>query len=263
MYSYTYDHLTLNGRLGNQLWQTAWQIGSAVKSDGQACIKPDWDYRKYFCVPDEMFGEPVGQIVDGRTFYYQELYHWEHCQDLIFDYFQPSHLSWEYMIANYPGWLLDMSCHKTAIHVRAGDFLEQPRRFPVPTDRYYAEAMELSKPDTIFVIFSDNIEYAKMRFKDVRRDMYFVEGIPRPIDPKRRIGDPQDQWDMFLISLCDEHIISNSTFSWWGAFLSAEQQAFYPSVWFGPDLVVNDSRGIDVKQSWRDGIPKGWRMIEC
>jgi hypothetical protein len=41
------------------------------------------------------------------------------------------------------------------------------------------------------------------------------------------------------MSLCDYHIIGNSTFSWWGAWLSNSKQIIAPSQWFDGDLKTN------------------------
>ena len=263
MNTYTYDALEKNGRLGNQLWQIAWQLGSASRDVGsRVSIKPDWEYRKYFSVPDEAFEPPVGNVIDGETLYYQELYHWDNITDTVYDYFQPSDLSIEYLSNNYPDFFFDDNVNKTSIHIRAGDYLEHPTRFPVPTEKYYSTAAQLVG-ETQFVVFSDNIDFAKNRLKGIDGDLMYVDGISRPINPLHRKGEPEDQWDMFLMSFCDQNIIGNSTFSWWGAFLAGHNQVFYPSVWFGPDLVANDSRGNDVRQSWKDGMPAEWSKVEC
>jgi len=61
-----------------------------------------------------------------------------------------------------------------------------------------------------------------------------------------------------MMSLCDHHIIANSTFSWWGAYFHSyrvpmeDPMILYPSLWFGPKLqekVVSDL------------FPKNWIQI--
>lgn len=260
---YTYDALELNGRLGNQLWQIAWQIGQAALKNDDIYIKPDWRYREYFSIPDQFFAPKAGKKKDGGHLYYQELLHWQHIKDEIWEYFQPSVTSIEYLESNYPSEFLDTRIHKTSIHCRRGDFLQNPTRFPVPSDRYYDHAIELAldkNPETLFMVFSDDYKYIRRRFKG--ENFLHIEGIASHADPNRR-GSPQDQWDLFIMTCCQQHIIANSTFSWWGAFLAESEAVYYPSVWFGPDIDAVDSRGIDIKESWRDGIPNDWFEISC
>ena len=43
--------------------------------------------------------------------------------------------------------------------------------------------------------------------------------------------------DLCLMSLCDYHIIANSSFSWWGAWLAKSKKVYAPKNWFGGECV--------------------------
>ena len=70
-----------------------------------------------------------------------------------------------------------------------------------------------------------------------------------------KINDSICEWEQILmISLCDNIIISNSTFSWWGAYLSEKNtNVIYPTKWFGPyyknnkleDLILDNWIGVE------------------
>ena len=40
--------------------------------------------------------------------------------------------------------------------------------------------------------------------------------------------------DLYVMTQCDYHIIANSSFSWWGSYLSNSQLTIAPEKWFGP-----------------------------
>ena len=58
--------------------------------------------------------------------------------------------------------------------------------------------------------------------------------------------------DMCLMSLCKAHIIANSSFSWWGAWLAKSKKTVAPSVWFG---------GADAGKDLSDLYLPEWTII--
>jgi hypothetical protein len=133
----------------------------------------------------------------------------------------------------------------SAVIVRRGDFLTQPTRHPVVTAGYlHAAHALLPKTNHTFVV-SDDIPWCRENLH--LPNMVFVSYVT---------------WKaLWLLSLCDHFVISNSTFTWWGAWLSRapNKVVVTPSTWFGPDLQV-DQRDIrcegwlQVPTEYRDGF---------
>lgn len=130
-----------------------------------------------------------------------------------------------------------------SIHVRRGDYLDaKPDDFynysGVATESYYKKSIDYFKRgnrDAKFLVFSNDIDWCKSAFNT--SDFIFVT-----------CNSGKNSWrDMYLMSLCKYHIIANSTFSWWGAWLNndpnsiticpdrflstVESKDFYPERW--------------------------------
>lgn len=130
-----------------------------------------------------------------------------------------------------------------AINVRRGDYLTQPRRHPVITLEYINEAHSKLPHCDYILVLSDDINWCKENIK-----------LPNVIFVENYI----DCDGLWLLSLCDHFIISNSTYSWWGAYLSRTKNKIVvsPDTWFGPDVID------DPKDVWCDGwikIPTEWK----
>lgn len=135
-----------------------------------------------------------------------------------------------------------------SVHVRRGDF-QNPGITEVhgilDTD-YYMKAIKLMKeefPESVFYFFSDDMEWVKANLlKDLSG--VCVEG---------NIGE--NSWkDMLLMSRCRHHIVANSSFSWWGAWLGIGngKKVIAPKRW-----IVNDVSG-KISDSI---IPSEWQRI--
>jgi hypothetical protein len=124
----------------------------------------------------------------------------------------------------------------TSIHVRRGDYVNYPNLHPTQSLEYYEQSIEILKNETeIFLIFSDDIIWCKENIK-LENAIY--------------IENEKDYIELYLMSLCDNNIISNSSFSWWGAWLNENPNKIVigPLKWFG----------IDIQHNTGDILPNNW-----
>lgn len=127
---------------------------------------------------------------------------------------------------------------KVSLHIRRGDYTLYPDHHPVCSMEYYRSAMnKFDLEVTKFLVFSDDIEWCKGEFKGDQ--FIFVDS-----------GSPYT--DLRIMSLCDHHIIANSSYSWWGAWLNTKEnkRVIAPSRWFGPAI------GKDASEIYCEGWEK-------
>lgn len=204
----TYRRLGSNGNLGNQLWQIAGTVAVAF-DNGSFPLFPQWKYAEHFNVPREWFTGAQGQ--ESTEFYDTEpwrdyLQHFpliEPYADLLLDIFQPRDLNKFRDIVSdiQPG-------NAAAVSVRRGDYAEEWRGHGMLTKDYYLD----NWPDGRVLVFSDDPQWC-------------ADNLPGEVVQ----CDPLT--GLFLISQCREIVISNSSFAWWGAFLSRSPVTF-PDPWF-------------------------------
>lgn len=133
-----------------------------------------------------------------------------------------------------------LSGRTTSIHVRRGDYVRHPQHHPIQTLEYYQKGIELTKDKTdLYVVFSDDVEWCKKHFQG--DNVTFIE-------------KEKDYIEIYLMSMCDNNIIANSSFSWWGAWLNNNPDKIVvgPKRWFGP--AYNHFNTNDI-------IPENWIKI--
>jgi len=112
-----------------------------------------------------------------------------------------------------------------SVHLRRGDYLSDKIMDVCSMDYYRAAAkyMEERIGRPTYFVFSDDADW-------VRSHVDFLPGATL-IDHNK---GPDSYRDMQLMSRCKHHIIANSSFSWWGAWLnpSAEKIVVAPYTWF-------------------------------
>lgn len=117
--------------------------------------------------------------------------------------------------------------HYTSIHVRRGDYVQHSGSFPPITTDYINKALDrIHEGSGCYnaIVFSDDIQWCKENIKHEEFYIEFSEG-------------KNELEDLGMMASCDNHIIANSSFSWWGAYLGTNPQKMVicPSAetWFG------------------------------
>jgi hypothetical protein len=243
------DSLGNNGRLGNQLFQIASAIGIASKNNTEFCLD-NWfcqytqkDMSKFFKnslpynsdikfnnrIIERYFQYDPDIKISGNTIlkgYYQSEKYFIDIQDKIRYYFEPS-IELQKKIEKIYLSINPKKLETCSLHVRRGDYVNHSLH-EVCNIEYYKNAISNIKNRKnigLFLIFSDDIHWCKENFKD--EIFVFSEEL-------------MDIEDLFLMSLCDNHIISNSSFSWWGSWLckNMDKIIITPNKWF------SDSRSL-------------------
>lgn len=233
----TFSQLGEWGRMGNQLFQIATTISTALQNNTNYCFPP-WQYEKNFNLHN-CFSSNINTVETyrERVFYYDPIPAYKNID--LFGYFQ----SWKYFehhkeeIINLltPIHNFEREPGLCSIHVRRGDYLEKQDCHPLMTMDYYQEAMKKSGCSK-FILFSDDMRWCKKNFKG---DEYeYAERNSPPVDLA------------IMVKRCESNIICNSSFSWWGAYLNQflDKKIIAPIKWFGPKL-AHDTKDL-LPESW-------------
>ena len=164
--------------------------------------------------------------------HFQSFKYFDHNRNYIRELFAPSKFISDQIRTKY-----SEASNVTAIQVRRGDYIKFPKHHPLLTPEYYAKAVKMANSTKVWV-FSDDIQWCK-------ENLHFdcpVEYIKE-----------EDYIEMYLMSLCKNIVISNSSFGWWAAYLS-NANIYAPNPWFGPALL---EQGFKIE----DLVPPTWTLI--
>lgn len=128
-----------------------------------------------------------------------------------------------------------------SLHIRRTDYLSNNQNHNNLGLDYYEKALKEFDDNRQVIVFSDDPEWCKKQ-ELFSSDRFLVS------------ENESGYVDMCLMSLCKDHIIANSTFSWWGAWLceNKEKRVISPRDWFGPNLKNNNLKDL---------IPETWIQI--
>jgi hypothetical protein len=260
-----FNHLGHLGRLGNQMFQYASLRGIAARRGYDFGIPPskfddEWRSHQLF----ELFDLPHlpkqnikyldagnAPVANERFFHFDQLLFDQCPNDIsLFGYFQSEkyfkHI--EESIREdftFRDHILD-PCKEIAegfenpvsLHVRRTDYLTNSANHYNLDMSYYEEALGQFDGRQV-IVFSDDPEWCKEQelFSD---DRFLVS----------ESGD--NKIDLCLMTFCTSHIIANSSFSWWGAWLAKSNKVIAPSKWFGPNNADKETKDL---------IPDTWTII--
>ena len=122
-----------------------------------------------------------------------------------------------------------------SVHVRRGDYINSKVNVAQPIE-YYRNALARLPNDLRVLVFSDDLRWCKKNFIGDR--YVFIDEI--------------DYISIYLMSKMKYHVISNSSFSWWSAWMSEYDNKIIitPKMWFGKNTVYDG-----------DLIPENWIRI--
>ena len=219
----------LQGGLGNQMFQYAAGLGAAKKLRCELLINNSFykehKQRQYelgvFPISAPTFDNVTSELIEEKHFEYQEITkngmmvgYWQ--SEKYFDNVAEQ-VRAEFKLPKHT-----IADDMVAVSVRRGDYLHLPDVF-CSLDDYYTEAMEIF-PDSTFVVFSDDPDWVEenLKWADI-----VVKDNPAIVD-------------LALLSCFKNHIIANSSFSWWGAWLANGDTVVAPRNWFSCDYNTKD-----------------------
>ena len=145
-------------------------------------------------------------------------------------------------LSNYSKSILNLiitSKNTCSVHVRRGDFVNEINQkiHGSCSLKYYITAIQKIqkiRKKTKFFVFSDDVNWCRENLK--------LENVIIINNNEKRI--PHE--DIHLMSLCDDNIISNSTFGWWGAWLNQNEfkTVIAPNRWFSNEKLELQSKFI-------------------
>ena len=268
------NNLGKNGRLGNQMFQYAALVGIAKQCGYDFRIPQDCDLPTGFGMLH--CGDRYG-LIEGDEVELHESH--EFCEELFKEC--PNHITLngyfqtEKYFHNAEKLLrLDFTFKKEIeekVDELFGQYLDQRpvslciRDFNPTFDypgcdnnhwnlpmSYWDRAIEMLGKDRVYIICSNSIE----KYKDHFKGDNFIFNVVRG----------EQFFDLCLISKCEDFVISNSTFSWWGAWLGRRGRhpdpnwegiggrVIAPVPWYGPGLShINTD----------DLYPQEWEKIKC
>jgi hypothetical protein len=168
-----------------------------------------------------------------------EKYFKQHKREILRLFQAPSRIV-NYLQSKYEG-IID---HPKSVSIHLRTYLKEDPEQKVYCNygrAYVEKALAQFPDDSLFVVFSNDMKWARKALEGLPRKLLFIEG-------------ESYLHDFYLMSMCKHNIITNSSFSWWAAYLNRnpEKRVIAPPEWFAPTYVRDTS----------DLIPESWMILK-
>ena len=237
---------SLAGRLGNNLFMIAQAYARALDQNRQLIIPAkqvghmddfkDNIFRKldlYINHPNEVKDDDV-TVYGG---YFQSESHFEKYSEAVKSLFSPTKEFIDKIRTEIP---IIFEKKVTVVNVRRGDYLHYPNYHPTVSPEYIIKALNQIPTTEHIIVASDDIQWCKENLKGTQGVVTYLEGW-------------KIEEQLWIMSMCHNFVISNSSFSWWAAYLSRQpgKIVIAPETWFGPEG----------PSSWKDMYCKEWTIL--
>ena len=186
--------------------------------------------------------------------YFQSPLYFENEKDTIFSLIRLAE-SKKNIAIEYPQYVYDNAI-TISMHFRIGDYKNLQENHPLMPYEYYYNALmhmllnlHIDNPiNVLYFCEEDDNDIVSSMIQQCSQEFTGFKFI--------KVDDSIEDWkQMLIMSNCHHHIIANSSFSWWGAYLNnaSDKIVCYPSLWFGPALA---SKNV------RDMFPPEWTRID-
>ena len=261
-----FNNLGSHGRLGNQMFQYAALVGISKRHGYDFAIPPSnytnqWYDHQLFEVFELPGLKHIGFVPQNFHVYQEKYFHFDeglynNIPDNVnlFGYFQSEKyfknaesevrkdFTFKSNIFNVCNeFRKTIKSEVISLHIRRTDYLNSQDSHPIQPISYYEKALSNFDENLPVIIFSDDTNWCKEQ-ELFKLDRFLVSESNSNIH------------DLCLMTLCDHFIIANSSFSWWGAWISQNQnkKVYAPNNWFGPTLKNNDTKDL---------FPESWIVI--
>lgn len=272
----TFARLEAAGRLGNQLWQVAAAAGLARRAGARVSVPQRWSYRPWLCLPADWYRAPSGRkceawqldeqlahIHPAARLYLQDAGLLDGVEREVAAAFAPSPRARQMIdsTVRVDEYRDDVAAGAIVMHVRRGDLLTQtPGHQPVLSVDYYRAALATFDDVDVVWLFSDEPDVEQLvalaDLLELDAHVKVMRSTParsHQLNMYRR-EQALDWVDLQLMAEAHRHVIANSTYAWWAAWLSPDPSPRYPQAWHGPERAHIDASLM---------FPQHWQMVPC